>query len=331
MGKWKKVFVILGITLAVTMTAKTNVYAEQPAPGQESVQPAQPEQPAQPAQPEQPAAPAAGQAATDQAAQQQQQAAQQAGQAATQAATQAPAAKKTTAKTTTKKTTTEEKPEEPVETGPKTEDGKYILSFIKNANLRSEASTTGKSLLVVPAGIKLSGTSKTTNEAGEVWYKLNYAGSTGYVREDMVNVEAATENAEDGDVNEAAEGDGAEQENEGGEESLAENTDNQEQSANTTPVTTETKATDEKSSEVTEGITNAQNMDSLTDVKGDAETTTTRKLDGYMLLFITCATVSFCLACYIFLRIRVEYKKARAYVIKKLMKDKHSIKVQGND
>lgn len=314
MGRRKKVIALLGIIIAVTMTGNLNVYAEQPAQGQENVQPAQPEQPAQPAQP---AAPEAGQAATNQATQaatnQAAQPAPAAAQAATQAATaqqqQAPATRRSNTRTTANRAA-EEASEEPVETGPTTEEGKYILLMLKNANLRSEPSTSGKSLVVVPSGIKLTGISKTTNEAGDVWYQLSYAGTTGYVREDMVNVEAVNEDNTEQDAEEDI---GEEEENT---EATAEEENEEREYTELTSEAIDNTKTSESTSDVTTGVTGIQ-IASYT-AEENEEVQSVRKMDGYMLLFITLATVSFCLACYIFLRIRIEYMKAKSYVMKKM-------------
>ncbi|SFC10909.1 SH3 domain-containing protein [Butyrivibrio sp. YAB3001] len=215
---------------------------------------------------------------------------------------------------------------------PQTEEAAFILTFNKNANIRSEASTSSNKLVVIPYGIKISSPSKVNSGEG-VWYKVTYGGLTGYVREDMVSAEKV-ENAEKGKETE---------------KTLAESESNEGDEA--TQVKTETvlgvsndQSGNQKNS--TTGGGNAASDDLLQEIEGseavseggetkiaelqteDAVISQTHRIDLITVLFIFLSGLSFVLAFLTYLRLMVEYKKSRAYVLKRIMKDEHHIKTQ---
>ena len=365
MIKCKKVFAILGLAATIAVTSNTTVYAQQagnqqPAQEQAAQQQAAQEQAAQEQAAQQQAAQeqaAQQQAAQEQAAQQQaaqEQAAQE--QAAQQQAAQEQAAQQQQAtqqtqeqaaqqnqQTTNNTQTTrrsnrtsnnnnnqnqQEQAEE--ETHEETKEGKFVLAFIKNANLRQTPSTSGESLVVVPRGLKLEAVAKTTNEAGEVWYKLTYAGAEGYVREDLVTAEEIKTDPEE--INE-------EETVENPEEIAEENKEGEQgQQEETTPVavaaseTKETTKTDEITSKDNSGEEEVYVNNGYTELlESESETKHQRKLDGFMLLFIVGATLCLCCTIYIYYRFKAEYARARkTMLIKNLNKD-FNVTVQENN
>ena len=216
------------------------------------------------------------------------------------------------------------------ETHEEIKEGKFVLSFIKNANLRQTPSTSGESLVVVPRGLKLEAVAKTTNEAGEVWYKLTYAGAEGYVREDLVTAEEIETAPEE--INE-------EETVENPEEIAEENTEGEQgQQEETTPVavaaseTKETTKTDEITSKDNSGEEEVYVNNGYTELlESESETKHQRKLDGFMLLFILGATLCLCCTIYIYYRFKAEYARARkTMLIKNLNKD-FNVTVQENN
>jgi hypothetical protein len=363
MIKCKKVFAILGLAATIAVTSNTTVYAQQagnqqPAQEQAAQEQAAQQQAAQEQAAQQQAAQeqaaqqqaaqeqaAQQQAAQEQAAQQQaaqQQATQQTQEQATQQ-TQEQAAQQNQQTTNNTQTTTRrssrtsnnnnnnnnnQQAEE--ETHEETKEGKYVLAFIKNANLRQTPSTSGESLVVVPRGLKLEAVAKTTNEAGEVWYKLTYAGAEGYVREDLVTAEEIETAPEE--INE-------EETVENPEEIAEENTEGEQgQQEETTPVavaaseTKESTKTDEITSKDNSGEEEVYVNSGYTELlESESETKHQRKLDGFMLLFIAGATLCLCCTIYIYYRFKAEYARARkTMLIKNLNKD-FNVTVQENN
>ncbi len=362
MIKCKKVFAILGLAATIAVTSNTTVYAQQagnqqPAQEQAAQEQAAQQQAAQEQAAQQQAAQeqaaqqqaaqeqaAQQQAAQEQAAQQQaaqQQATQQTQEQATQQ-TQEQAAQQNQQTTNNTQTTRrsnrtsnnnnnqnqQEQAEE--ETHEEIKEGKYVLAFIKNANLRQTPSTSGESLVVVPRGLKLEAVAKTTNEAGEVWYKLTYAGAEGYVREDLVTAEEIETAPEE--INE-------EETVENPEEIAEENTEGEQgQQEETTPVavaaseTEETTKTDEITSKDNSGEEEVYVNNGYTELlESESETKHQRKLDGFMLLFIVGATLCLCCTIYIYYRFKAEYARARkTMLIKNLNKD-FNVTVQENN
>ena len=182
--------------------------------------------------------------------------------------------------------------------------GSYLLRFIKNANLRTEPLVTASSLLVVPYGISISSDSKVVNEESEVWYKVTYAGSSGYVREDMVEVSYSPDESDN-------------------EENTDENIQT-EISEEAKGVTVDTSAGQNENSESfsTASAIVATNESTLAEQENNYETEDNatevnhRKIDLISILFILASAFSFGMAVFTLGIIRFNYRKFRKTILK---------------
>lgn len=202
-------------------------------------------------------------------------------------------------------------------TAPQQATGNYKLTFTKNAHLRADASTSSASKVVVPAKIVLSSDVRVINENGETWYKASYAGSTGFVREDMVNVvEIPIEPPEDQEGGEQQDsetgqqesvGDGA-QENAGG----AANAEAQaatDAALETVGVATQNVETDDSASPTVTTISD-------TFISDKTDVPSRKGFDFIMFMFMVLALFLFSMAFFTYNRMRLEYRRLKGHVVR---------------
>ena len=182
--------------------------------------------------------------------------------------------------------------------------GSYLLRFIKNANLRTEPLVTASSLVVVPYGISISADSKVVNEESEVWYKVTYAGSSGYVRDDMVEV---TDSPDESDNEENTDENIQTVISEEEKDVAVGVSENKNESSDSFSSGYATVVTDDST------LTGQENNN---ETEGNATEVIHRKIDFISILFILASAFSFGMSIFTFGIIRFDYRKFRKTILK---------------
>ena len=189
------------------------------------------------------------------------------------------------------------------------EEGIYNLTFLANANMRSEPTTDSKSVIIIPFGVDLASDQKITTTKGEIWYAVTYSGMGGYVSSDVADVETIYINNED----EEAEA------QEGVEVSIQE-LPKENTSVNTFENSSSESQTTTQSAETT--VSDASNMagsdlTKTSEIKYDAnEPSVIRKVDFIFVVFLLVAIVGIVLSFIVFGRLRHEYVRYRKQILK---------------
>ena len=147
---------------------------------------------------------------------------------------------------------------------------------------------------------------RVTNEEGEVWYRITYAGTSGYIREDMVTVvDVPVETPTEENLEENTEEAGAV------EEQTQEVTTASTEMTSTPGVTTidNQAEADDYSSPVASG-------DSGSLLSGQTEVPSRRGFDIILLLFGVVALLFFSLAFFTYSKMRLEYRRLRGHILK---------------
>ena len=194
------------------------------------------------------------------------------------------------------------------------------MTLLKNANLRESASTSSESKVVIPFGLVVSSDERITNEDGEVWYKVSYAGVAGYIREDMVSAEAVkvaenTEETQEGEEGEEGTEENAENTGEENAEETVENTETTGEDSNVvTPaqIISNTGSSDDGFVEANKLYTSDEDFGS----SNEKEAPKRRKFDFVVVLFFAMAAFIFGLALFTIGKLRYDYRKFKNYIIK---------------
>ena len=176
-----------------------------------------------------------------------------------------------------------------------TEEGIYNLTFLTNANLRSEPAAGSKSVVIIPFGIELTSDQKITNTSGETWYSLTYSGMSGYISSDVVDVK----------VPDTDDTDGTAESPEDAETSI------REQPEESVPVNAPADSSSESEADGQSGETIISETDSNTDKPAAG------KVDSIFIVFLLVAIVGIWLSFIVFNRLVREYSKYRRQILRK--------------
>lgn len=194
--------------------------------------------------------------------------------------------------------------------------GLYTLTLTKNANMRAEPSTEASSRIVIPFGMTLDSNKRVVNGTGEIWYEVTYATLTGYIREDLADIETL---ASDEPQPEDAEGQEEEVQEENADEAVAGAAGEASTETAVTPHSVINSDRNDQSEAASEASLEATQTDETVKVKRR------KKFDFVVLLFLAVAGIGVALVVAVVNLLRSEVKRTRDRLRKQAKREQASL------